>query len=64
MSRQSRKAKHLGALAPVCKLETPEYTGNQMSVHGGVFERQIILLPYRLPHVTATGYTVYLYVNI
>jgi hypothetical protein len=28
------------------------------------FERQIILLPYRLPQVTATGYMVYLYVNI
>jgi len=28
------------------------------------FERQIILLSYRLPHVTATRYTVYLYVNI
>jgi len=37
MSRQSYKPIHPGALAPVCKLETPEYTGNQMSVNGGVF---------------------------
>jgi len=28
------------------------------------FEGQIILLPYRLPHFTATGYTAYLYVNM